>query len=163
MRRLRPAVCVLLGLVAVVSVAVGWLDDVPEITASEAVDAADAAFEAAGVIAEVDDKPAAAMYVSRSRRPVEVWTVRATVRSSLIVVSLARSGAQPVAIDDRTIDSSEYILSDIEYDAVARGVDDPALARVVRRNITLTLAAVLVVALSIALVLVTDPRSQESR
>jgi hypothetical protein len=164
MRRLRLARCAAPAIVSIAAVGAGWLEDVPQITATEAVQAAEVAFERAGVTAEVDDAPAASTYVSRSqRRPVAVWTVRATVRTAPVVVFLARSGAQPVSIDDRSPNGSEYVLSDLEYGAVARSVDDPALTRAVRRNIALTLAAVLVVALSIAHAVLAERRSQESR
>ena len=153
----------LLSLAAIATVGAGWLTDVPDITAAEATEAAEVAFERAGLTAELDADPLADTYVSRTRRPVEVWTVRATVRSAPIVVLLARSGAQPVSIDDRSPSGTEYVLSEIEYRAVASSIDDPAVGRVVRRNIALTVAAVLVVALAIAVALVTEPRPQESR
>jgi len=161
MRRRRVGLAILLGLVAVATVGAGWLDGVPDLTAAEAADVAEGAFEAAGVTAVVDRDPWASTYVSQSRRPVEVWTVRATVRSALIDVRLARSGAQPVSIDDRMPDGTAYVLTEIEYQAVAGGIDDPALGRAVRRNIALTLAAVLVVALAIALAFFPDSRAQE--
>lgn len=163
MRRLRRALLGLLGLVAIGAVGAGWLADVPDITAAEAVEVANGAFEGAGVTADVDTEPSADTYVSRTQRPVEVWRVRATVRSTPIEVFLARSGAQPVSIDDRSLNGAEYVLSEIEYDAVASSIDDPALGRVVQRNITLTLAAVLVVALAIGLALVSEHRPQEPR
>lgn len=163
MRR-RLARCAGPAIVSIVAVGAGWLEDVPQITAGEAVHAAEVAFERAGVAAEVEDPPAASTYVSRSqRRPVAVWTVRATVRAAPVVVLLARSGAQPVSIDDRSPNGTEHILSDVEYGAVARSIDDPALTQAVRRNIALTLAAVLVIALSISHALLVERRSQESR
>jgi len=151
-------------LVAIGVVGAGWLADVPDITAAEAVEVAESAFGGAGVAATVDPEPSADMYLYRTKPPVEVWIVRATVRSTPIEVFLARSGAQPVSIDDRTADGGDYVLSELEYAAVARGVEDPALARLVRRNITLTLAAVLVVATALALAaLMTAHRTQEHR
>ncbi len=161
MRRPRVGLAILLGVVAVATVGAGWLAGVPELTAAEAVDAAEGGFAAAGLAAAVDPVPSRSTYVSRTQRTVEVWTVRATVRSASIEVRLARSGAQPVAIDDRTPDGTEHVLSETEFDAVAGGFDDPALDRVVRRNIALTVAAVLVVAMAIALALLPDPRAQE--
>lgn len=161
MRRLRVGLAVLLSLIAIATAGAGWLDGVPDITAAEATEVAEEGFEAAGLTAAVDAEPSAGTYTSPTQRRIEVWTVRATVRSTLIEVRLARSGAQPVSIDDRARNGTEYELSQIEYNAVARGVDDPALGRVVRRNIALTLAAVLVVAMAIALGLRSDRRAQE--
>ncbi|MDP1804348.1 MAG: hypothetical protein Q8K72_04215, partial [Acidimicrobiales bacterium] len=97
-------------------------------------------------------------YLSPRRSAVEVWTVRATVRATSVEVLLARAGAQPVAIDDRTADRARHALTDVEYEAVARHVEDLSLARTVRRNATLTVAAGLVVALCLALAAVTAPR-----
>jgi hypothetical protein len=161
MRRLRISLAILFGLIAIGAVGAAWLDGVPDITAEEATDVAAEAFEAAGLRAAVDPDPSPGTYVSHSHRTVEVWTVRATVRSALVEVRLARSGAQPVSIDDRSADGSAYVLTEHEYEAVASGIDDPALSRVVRRNIALTLAAVLVVALALALALLPEPRPQE--
>jgi hypothetical protein len=142
--------------VAVGIACAGWLADVPEITASEAVEVAEDAFAGAGVDAAVAAEPVADTYVSRSQRSVEVWRVRATVRDAPIDVLLARSGAQPVAIDDRSADGTAYVLSEAEYDSVAGRVDDPALERRVARNIALTLAAGLVVVAATLLVLVAE-------
>ena len=54
----------------------------------------------------------------RTRDPVDVWAVRATVRPSPSSCS-SPAGAHPVAIDDRTLDGSAYVLSELEYEAVA--------------------------------------------
>ena len=163
MRRLLVILCAAVAIVSVGAVAAGWLEAVPDITAGEAVEAAEVAFERAGVVAEVEAIPAASTYVSRNQRAVEVWTVHATVRSAPVVVFLSRSGAQPVSIDDRSPNGTDYVLSDLEYDAVAGSVDDPALTRTVRRNIALTLAAVLVIGLAISHALLAERRSQEHR
>ncbi len=161
MRRLRLAVCALVAALAVAVVAIGWLDGVPEISAAEASRAAQAAFDRADLAAVIDSQPTASTYASSTRPAVEVWTVRATVRSAPVALLLARSGAQPVQIDDRTPNGSGYVLSEIEYGVLAEGVEDPALRRIVARNITLTVAAVLVVAVSLALGLCTASRTED--
>ncbi len=163
MRRLRLGALAALAVVAVGVVAAGWLEPVPEISAADAVVAADRAFARAGLEAEVEDDPARGTYVSDNQEPVDTWTVRATVRSAAVLVHLARAGAQPVSIDDRAPNGTQYVLSELEYRSVARSVDDPSLTRTVRRNIALTLGAVLVVADALALALVTERRRQEPR
>lgn len=163
MRRLRVGLGVVTAMVAVGVVAAGWWAEVPEITAAEAADAVQAAFEEAGLSAVVDGEPTASSYASSTQPAVEVWAVRATVRSTPIAVLLARSGAQPVQIDDRGPSGTEYVLSGGEYETLANGVEDPSLDRILGRNITLTLAGVLVVAMSLALALLPDHRPRERR
>jgi len=160
--RWRTVAAACVAAVAVVVVALGWLQRVPELTAADAVTATEDAFRGAGLDATVEPHPVRTTYASRTRDPVDVWAVRATVRAEPVQLQLARDGAQPVAIDDRTLDGATYVLSELEYESVARHVDDPALARVVRRNISLTTAAVLVVAMALAHAAVAAS-SQESR
>jgi hypothetical protein len=154
----RVALCVAMALVAISAVGAGWLEEVPELTAAEAATAAERALTDAGLAAGVEAAPFADVYSSATRAPVEVWRVRATVREVPIELVLARAGAQPLLIDDRSPNGATYVLSDLEYDAVARGIADPALGRVVRRNITLTVAAVLVVAMAIVLAYLPPPK-----
>jgi hypothetical protein len=146
----RAGIAAALAVVAIGSVAFAWLDDPPDLTAADAVTAAEGAFAAAGLDASVDRSPVRTTYAPARRDPVEVWSVQATVRREPIELQLARSGARPLSIDDRTLDGSAYVLSKVEYESVARHVDDPALARTIRRNIALTTAAALVVGLAIA-------------
>jgi hypothetical protein len=152
--RLRVVVASALALVALGSVAAAWSEDPPELTADDAAHAAEDAFEDSGLDASLRGEPFRTTYATRNRSPVDVWSVLVSVRDELVQVQLARSGAHPVAIDDRSLDGSSYVLSDVEYESVARQVDDPALARAVRRNVAVTLAAVLVIALSLGLTLV---------
>ena len=155
----RAIAAVALGCVAVATVAVGWWEEVPPLTATEAVTATEEALLGAGLDASVAPDPLATTYVSRTRDPVDVWAVRATVRSEPIELQLARDGAQPVAIDDRSLDGASYVLSELEYEAVAAHVDDPARVRIVRRNIALTTAAVLVIAVALAHLAVSQRRT----
>jgi len=147
---------------ALVVVATAWLSEIPDITAAEATEAAEAAFEAAGLSAVIDGEPTASSYASSSVPEVEVWTVRATVRSSPITLLLARSGAQPVQIDDRAANGQQYVLSEVEYGALAEHIEDPALDRILARNITLTVAAVPILGMVLALGL-TDHLTKERR
>ncbi len=143
-----------MALVALGSVAAAWSEDPPELTASDAAHAAEAAFEDSGLDASPRGEPFRTTYATRSRAPVDVWSVLVSVRDELVQVQITRSGAHPVAIDDRALDGSSYVLSDVEYESVARHVDDPALVRAVRRNVAVTLAAVLVIALALGLALI---------
>ena len=148
--RVRLAAAVGVAVVAISVVAVAWLQDVPAISGEDAVTATEEALESAGLDVEVEPDPVLTTYTPRSSDAVDVWAVRAIVRSEPIELRLALAGADPVAIDDRSLDGSTYVLSEGEYEAVAGGVDDPSRARTVRRNISFTCAAVLVVALAIA-------------
>jgi len=148
--RVRFVAAAGLAAVAIGAVAVAWLQDVPTISGEDAVTAAEEALEGAGLDVEVQPDPVLTTYTPRSSDAVDVWAVRAIVRSEPIELRLAVAGADPVAIDDRSLDGSTYVLSEVEYETVAGGVDDPARARAVRRNISFTCAAVLVVALAIA-------------
>jgi hypothetical protein len=152
--RAPVAAAACLAVVAIAAVGLAWLQDVPEISAHDAVRAAEHAFQRAGLDATVEGDPVRAVYASRSHDPVDVWAVQATVQTGSgstepVQLRLARAGAQPVSIDDRSLDGSAYVLSDDEYATVAGNVDDPARARTVRRNIVLTIAAALVVALAL--------------
>jgi hypothetical protein len=138
-----------LAVTAIGAVAVAWLQDVPALSAADAVTAARGALEDAGLEAEVEPNPRRATYQSGSGDPVDVWAVDATVRSEPIHLRLAVRGAQPEFIDDRTADRSSSILSEPEYEAVITSVEDPARARAIRRDIWFTVAAVLVVALAV--------------
>ena len=139
-----------LAAAAILVVGVAWQEEVPELTASDAVDAAEAALQSAGLDATVEPVPVPTVYASLTRDAVEVWAVQATVRSEPIELQLARDGAQPVALDDRTLDGSAYVLSDVEYESVVAHVDDPARSRAIQRNALITFAAALIVALAIA-------------
>ena len=162
MRRWRLGALLALAAVAVGAVTAAWLLDVPEISAQDAVDTTEAAFADAGLEASVDPVATRRSYLSPRRSVVEVWTVRATVRATPVDVLLARSGAQPVAIDDRTPDGADYALTDAEYEAVARHIEDLSLARSVRRNVALTLAAGLVVAVCLALATTAPPLRKDA-
>ena len=149
MTSVRLAAAAGVAVVAIGALAVAWLQDVPAISGEDAVTATARALEAADLEAEVEPDPLRTTYTTRSHRPVDVWAVRATVRAEPIEVRLTVSGADPVAIDDVAMDGSRYVLSELEYEAVAGGVDDPARARTIRRNISFTCAALLVVALAV--------------
>ena len=146
--RARVGVAAGVAAVAIGAVAVAWFQDVPELSAEDAVVAAEHALEDAGLEAEVAPDPLRTTYTSRSRELTDVWAVRATVRAEPIELRLAIAGADPVAIDDRTPDGSSYVLSDLEYEAVVSSVEDPARARAIQHDIWFTFAAALVVALA---------------
>lgn len=158
MRRWRAALLLALAVAAVGVVTSAWLLGVPDISAGDAVTTTEAAFADAGLEVSVDPMATRRSYLSPRRSAVEVWAVRATVRDTAVDVLLARSGAQPVAIDDRTPDGADHVLTDAEYQAVAGHIEDLSLARSVRRNVALTMAAGLVVALCLALATTTPLR-----
>lgn len=154
---LRRAVAAVVVVVAILATGAGWLQSVPDLTAADAALAAAAAFDAAGVPAEIDGMPSAEGYATRDGGALEVWRVRLSVRSASVDVLLARAGARAVAIDDRAPNGAAYVLSEGEYDSVAAGVEDPGVDRALQRNLTLTLAAIAVIAVALALVATTEP------
>jgi hypothetical protein len=155
----RSIAAAVLVTVAVVTAGRAWREDVPDLTARDAVVALEDALQRAGVDATVDPDPVRTTYASATHDPVDVWAVRATVGSEPIELKLARAGGDPVAIDDRNVEGDAYVLSEPEYEALAAGIDDPARQRMIRRNIALTIAAVLVIALALALA-ATAPKEQ---
>jgi hypothetical protein len=147
----RPVAAFGLAAIALVIAGLAWWEDVPALTAADAVTAAEHGFAGAGLDAEVGADPFPTTYASNTRDPVDVWSVQATVRSELVHLQLSRVGADPVAIDDRALDGSSYVLSDLEYQALAAHLDDPARDRRVRRNLAVTTAAVAILAVALAL------------
>jgi hypothetical protein len=148
---MRPRAVASIGLVvvAVATLAAAWWSDPAALTASEAVEAVEGALADAGLDATVEADPTSDTYRSRTREAIDVWAVRATVRSEPIELRVARVGADPVAIDDRNPDGTSYVLSDHEYQTVASHVEDVARSRRLRRNVALTVGALLVVGLAL--------------
>jgi hypothetical protein len=144
--------------VAIVAVALGWLEDPPHLTADHAAHAAEAAFEDTGLDASVEGEPVSASYTQRTGQPVDVWTVLVMVREQPVQLQISRADARAVAIDDLTLDGTSYVLSDAEHESVAKRVDDTTLDRQLRSNIALTVAAALVVALAIAHAALATPK-----
>jgi hypothetical protein len=136
--------------VAIGAVALGWRQDPPHLTADGAARAVEAAFAGADLDASVEGEPVRASYTTRAGTPVEVWSVLVIVREQPVQLQISRADARAVAIDDLTLDGASYVLSDAEHESVAKRVDDTTLDHQLRRNITLTVAAALVVALAIA-------------
>ena len=145
----RSAAALGLVAVAVVSAGAAWRQDVPDLTAHDAVVAMEDALEQTGLVASVRPDPERTTYASRTRDRVEVWAVQASVRAQPIELLLARAGGDPVSIDDRNRDGSAYVLSEREVTALASCVDDPARRRTIRRIVALTVAAVLVIVLAL--------------
>lgn len=157
MKHVRRSVCAVLALAAVGIAVAGWAKDRPNISSPQAVSAVRHAFATAQVTVAVGERPFADTYVSKAKQAVDVWRVEAQTRDGKVELFLARADARPVAIDDRTPDGSGYLLTAGQYDAVARGIDDPSLATAVRQRVGLTVGAVLIVAMALALALV-EPR-----
>ena len=149
MDRRRVGIAAGIAVLAIVAVAIAWLQDVPELSADDAVTAAQGALDEVGLEADVEPDPRRTTYTADSGDPIEVWTVRAEVRSERIELYLATADARPVSIDDRTEDRASFVLTAVEHEAVGKSVDDPARPRAVRRNISFSFAAALVVALAI--------------
>ena len=139
------------GLAAVAVVAVGWLQSPPDITASEAVDAARGAFRAAGVDgARVDPRPRADAYrPAGGREALPVWRTSTRVRGGRVELWLAREDGEPVFLDDRSGDGAVQLLSDAEFNDLADHYENPATARQIRRNLALTIAAALATAIAV--------------
>lgn len=154
---LRRGLLALFAIVAVATAIAGWVADPAEVTAAEAVRAAEHAFAGAEVEAEVDGRPVADTYASRNQPTVAVWRVSAAVGAGEVELFLARADAHPVAIDDRSEDRADYLLSAASYEAVIGGIEDPSRARATRERVALTVGALLVVASALGLALADKP------
>lgn len=148
-----------LALVAVCAAAVAWLQNPDHITASEAVRAAERAFAAAGIRgAVVDPHPAAGVHVDAGGGRVAVWITDAQLGGGTVQLWLARSDGASVYLDDRAPDGASHLVTKSQFERLDAFYENPAVARQVRRNIVLTLAAALLAAIA-AGVAVTTSRS----
>jgi hypothetical protein len=143
----------LVGLVAIVVAGAAWLQQPEDITAPEAVRAATGAFEAAGLQdAAVALRAVPDTYdAGGDRDPIEVWRTSAEVDDGTVELWLAREDGEPVFLDDRNADGTAQLLTDEQFDAIGDHFENPALGRQIRRNLVLTLAAALVLALAVLL------------
>jgi hypothetical protein len=144
---------VLTGVVAVAITTAGWLQAPDELTRAEAVAAATSAFEAAGVEgAIVQPRATAGVYpASDGSAPIEVWKTVADLEDGTVELWLARADGQSVFLDDRTPDGTSQVLSDAQFEELARHHENPAVPRQVRRNLVLTVAAALVALVGVTL------------
>lgn len=141
------------GLVALGTVAVGWLESPDHITQAEAVTVAEHAFAAAGVRgATVDPRPSAGLYdPPDGGAKVPVWRTSAKVTGGTIKLWLTQTDAESVFLDDRAPDGSSQLLTDTQFRKLADHYENPAVSRQIRRNLVLTLAAALIVLLAVRL------------
>ena len=138
------------GVLAVVVVAVGWLQPTSDITATEAASAARNAFRAAGIEeTRVARAPRTGTHHPEGGgEPFPVWRTATRVRGGIVELWLAREDGQPVFLDDRSGDGAVQLLSDEEFQALADHYENPAAGRQIRRNVLLTLAVALVAAVA---------------
>lgn len=144
-------VVALLGVVALASAAIGWLQYPGHITAAEARAVAQGAFEAAGIDdAVVDPGPTPGLFsAAGDDERVRVWKTSAEIEGGTIELWLQRSDGLAVFIDDRTPDGAEALLTDDQVDRIEGYADNPAEGRQIRRNIALTAAAALIMIIAI--------------
>jgi hypothetical protein len=139
-----------IGVVALGAVAAAWLQDPDPVTADQAVGVAERAFAAAGLPdAVVDGSPIAGVYTSPERgRRIEVWRTTAAIDGGDVELWLARADGEAVYLDDRTADGSAQLLTEEQFEALADHEDEPNLGSHLRRNVAITAAAVLLLALA---------------
>lgn len=150
-RRAFGAALVVLAAVSIGCVAVAWWEDPPPVTAEEAADAVARALTGAGLRATVAPDPLASTYEPRGGERTPVWLAFATVEGGTIQVSVSQRGARPLFVDDRSPNGGQQLLSEAQFRAVTGGIDDPGRQRLVQRNVALTTAAALVLAMATAL------------
>lgn len=150
---LRRSAALTIGLVAIALTAVAWLQRPDHITAGEAVQAAAGAFDAAGLQdASVALRAVAGTYdVDDGRDPVEVWKTSAELEDGTVELWLSRDDGEPVYLDDRTPDGAAQLLTDEQFQQIGDHYENPALGRQLRRNLLSTLAAALILAVSVLL------------
>lgn len=129
----------------------GWLQAPDELTASEAVDAAADAFGAAGLDdVDIDPDPVTGTYSpGGDDARVPVWLMSATYQGGTISLWIGRDDGEALYLDDRTPDGAAQLLTDEQVQAIADHDGSPAVARQVRRNLVVTVAAALVLALAL--------------
>jgi hypothetical protein len=137
--------------VALATTLVGWLQAPDDLTAREAIDAAEAAYDAAGLGGvEVDAEVVSGTYSSGGDSdPVPVWLTSATLDGGTIALWLARADGEAVYLDDRTPDGSSQLLTERQARAIGDHDGSPAVGRQIRRNLALTVAAALIVVLAV--------------
>lgn len=162
--------CATVGLIALVAIAIGWLQSPSHITRADAVTVATHSFDAAGVRgAVVDPRPSAGLYEPPSGGPkVPVWKTSAKVKGGTIKLWLTRADAESVFLDDRAPDGASQLLTDTQFRKLADHYENPAVGRKIRRNLLLTVAAALIVLLAVRLAVVVGAsfgrgRSRRSR
>ncbi|MGQ0431102.1 MAG: hypothetical protein ACT452_01695 [Microthrixaceae bacterium] len=145
------------ALVAVCAAAVAWLQNPHHITASEAVRAAERAFAAAGVDgAVVDPHPAAGVHVDAGGNRVAVWITDAELDDGTVQLWLARSDGASVYLDDRASDGASHLLTEPQFERLDAFYENPAVARQIRRNVVLTVAAALLAAIAACVAVTTS-------
>lgn len=144
---------ILVGIVAIAVAGAAWFRQPESITAREAIRAATGAFEAAGLQdAAVELRAVPDTYdAGGEREPVSVWRTSATVDEGTVELWLAREDGEPVFLDDRNPDGTAQLLTDEQFEAIGEHFENPALGRQVRRNLVLTVAAALILALAVLL------------
>jgi hypothetical protein len=144
---------ILVGIVAIAVAGAAWFRQPASITGPEAIRAATGAFEAAGLQdAAVELRAEADTYeAGGDGKPVPVWRTSATVDGGTVELWLAREDGEPVFLDDRNPDGTAQLLTDEQFEAIADHFENPALGRQVRRNLVLTVAAALILALAVLL------------
>lgn len=153
------------GLAALVTVAIGWLQSPDHITRADAATIAERSFRAAGVRgAVVDPRPTAGLYEPPGGgSKVPVWKTSATVKGGTIKLWLTRAGAESVFLDDRTPDGASQLLTDAQFKKLADRHENPAVGRQIRRNLLLTVAAALIVLLAVRLAVEAGSASRPRR
>ena len=133
-------------MVALASVVLAWLQNPGRVTAGEAVTAAEKAFASAGLRgAAVDDTPELDVFRGDDDdAAITVWKTRAELDAGTVELWLARSDGSLVFLDDRNADGSSQLLTDAEFKRLQDHDENPAVPRKVRRNIALSVAALLV-------------------
>jgi hypothetical protein len=136
-----------LALVVVLVTAFAWLQQPDHITAAEAVRAARGAFEAAGLDVVVAGHPEAGRYdPGGGEERIAVWRTSAQLDGATIALWLSRDDGEAVWLDDLTPDGTSRLLSDAQFQAVGDHYENPALGRQVRRNLVVTAAAAVILA-----------------
>jgi len=153
------------GLVALVAVAIGWLQSPDQISAADAVTVASHSFRAAGVRgAVVDPSPAAGVYEPPAGgSKVPVWKTTTKVKGGTIKLWLTRADAESVFLDDRAPDGAAQLLTDAQFTTLADHYENPAVGRKVRRNLLLTVAAALIVLLAVRLAVIAGTEAATGR
>ena len=155
-RVLRRGAALVVAVVAVACVLAGWLEEPGPLDAAGAIAVTRAAFDHAGVDAEVDDVAIAGVYDPKTGTPVAVFTTSATVDGVPIHLYLRQSDAEPVYIDDHRPTGGNQ-LSDVVFTRFVGGLENPARHDLRVRNLLLTVGAAVILAVAVLSLTLNEP------
>ncbi len=138
---------------AIGAAAASWFTPRPLLDADDATRVAVDALADVGFDGEVVGEPRRVTHAPAVGHPVTAWAVLVDVADETIELRVQESAGQLVYVDDNIgPDDTERLLTDAEFDALGRYLDDAVRRRWIVRNGAGTVAAALVAAVGVPIV-----------